>query len=51
MTIEPNRCNNYSYELIGIIEFHYPQSKDYTQQNICFYADWGILDKEPNVLI
>jgi hypothetical protein len=51
MTIEPNKYNNHSYELIGIIELDYSHSKDWVQQNICFNAKWGVLDIPPNVWI
>jgi hypothetical protein len=26
MLVEPNKYNNYNWELVGIIEFYYPQS-------------------------
>jgi hypothetical protein len=49
MTIEPNKYNNHSYELIGVIEFDLPQTKNWVQQNVCFIAEWDVLDIPPNV--
>jgi hypothetical protein len=48
MTIKPNERNNYSYELMGIIEFDYPKSKDWVQQNISFDAQWAATKTPPN---
>jgi hypothetical protein len=50
MLVEPNKYNKYNTELVGIIEFNYPQSLNWIQQNICFHADFGILTS-PNVCI
>jgi hypothetical protein len=51
MLVEPNKYNKYNTELIGIIEFNYPQSLNWVKQNICFYADWSILTTSLNVWI
>jgi hypothetical protein len=51
MSVEPNKYNKYNSELVGIIEFYYPQSLNWVQQNICFHADWDILITQPNVWI
>jgi hypothetical protein len=48
MTIKPNEYNNYSYEIMGIIEFDYPKSKDWVQQNIRFDAQWAATKTPPN---
>jgi hypothetical protein len=51
ITVEPNKYNNYSYEIIGIIELAYPQTKDWVQQNILINAKWTDVDISPNYWI